>query len=101
MRMLHSGVFNSCYISSLRSGNREGQYTGGSGVGSGGQGIIVSCDVRDLCADQRSQVKGYEDCLPHGSSFRLLLRSDHTGFVRTVSTLFCYVNNKLILFFEH
>ena len=35
MRMLHSGIFNSCYISSLGSGNREGQYTGGSGGGGG------------------------------------------------------------------
>jgi len=94
--MLHSGIFNSCYISSLRCGNREGQYTGGSGGGSGGQGTIVSCDVGDLCADQRSQVRGYEDCLPHGSSFRLLLRFYHSGFVGTISTLFCYVNIKLI-----
>ena len=98
--MLHSGIFHSCYISSLCSGNREGWYTGGSG-GGGGQGTIVSCDVSDLCADQRSQVRGYEDRLPHGSSFRLLLRSYHTGFVGTVSTLFCFVNNKLILLFEH
>ena len=26
-------------------------------------------DVSDLCADQRSQVRGYEDCLPHDSKF--------------------------------
>ena len=31
--------------------------------------------------------------------FRLLLHSYHSGFVGTVSTLFCYVNIKLILFF--
>ena len=31
--------------------------------------------------------------------FRLLLRSYHSGFVGTISTLFCYVNIKLILFF--
>ena len=35
MRMLRSGIFNSCYISSLRFGNREGQYTVGSGGGGG------------------------------------------------------------------
>ena len=35
MQMLHSGIFNSCYISSLGSGNREGWYTGGSGGGGG------------------------------------------------------------------
>ena len=51
---------------------------------------IFSCDVIDLCADQRSRVRGYEDCLPHGPSFRLLLRSNHSGFVSTVSTLFCW-----------
>ena len=65
----------------------EGQYTGGSGNGSG-QGPIFFCDVSDLCADQRSQVR----------SFRLLLRSYHSGFVGTISTLFGYVNIKLILF---
>ena len=47
--------------------------------------------------DQRSQVRGYEDCLTHGSSFCLLQRSNHSGFVGTISTLFCYVNNKIIL----
>ena len=26
-------------------------------------------DVSDLFADQRSEVRGYEDCLPHDSSF--------------------------------
>ena len=31
-------------------------------------------------------------------AFRLLLRSYHSGFVGTISTLFCYVNIKLILF---
>ena len=31
--------------------------------------LFFSRDVNDLCADQRSQVRGYEDCLPHGSSF--------------------------------
>ena len=31
--------------------------------------------------------------------FRLLLRSYHSGFIGTISTLFCYVNIKLILFF--
>ena len=35
---------------------------------------------------------------PHGSSFRLLLHSHHSGFVGTISTLFCYVNIKLVLF---
>ena len=39
----------------------------------------------------------YTDGLSHG--FRLLLRSYHSGFVGTISTLFCYVNIKLILFF--
>ena len=53
---------------------------GGSGRGSG-QGTIFSCDDSDLCADQRSQVRGYKDCLPHGSSFRLLLHFYHSGFV--------------------
>ena len=61
--------------------------------------VVVSCDVSDLCADQRSQVRGYEDCLPHGPSFRLLLHSHHSGFVGTISTFFCYVNIKLVLFF--
>ena len=31
--------------------------------------------------------------------FRLLLRSYHSCLVGTISTLFCYVNIKLILFF--
>ena len=31
--------------------------------------------------------------------FRLLLHSYHSGFVGTISTLFCYVNIKLILSF--
>ena len=31
--------------------------------------VIFSRDVSDLCADQRSEVRGYEDCLPHDSSF--------------------------------
>ena len=39
----------------------------GIGIGSG-QGTIFSCDISNLCADQRSQVRGYKDCLPHGSS---------------------------------
>ena len=60
---------------------------------------IFSCDVSDLCADQRSQVRGYEDCLLHGSSFRLPLRSYHRGFIGTISPLFCYVNITLILVF--
>ena len=42
MQMLHSGIFNSCYISSLRSGNREGQYTGGSGGGEGLLSLVTS-----------------------------------------------------------
>ena len=46
------------------------------------------------------RIRGYEDCLLHGSSFRLLLHSYHSGFVGTISTLFCYVNIKLILFFK-
>ena len=60
---------------------------------------VFSCDISDLCAGQRSQVRGYEDCLPHGSSFRLLLHSYDSGLVGTISTVFCYVNIKLILFF--
>ena len=36
---------------------------GGSG---NGKGTTFSCDVSVLCADQRSQVRGYWDCLPHG-----------------------------------
>ena len=71
---------------------------GGSCNGSG-YGTIFSCDISDLCVDQRSQVRGYEDCLPHGSRFRLLLRSYHSGFGGTISTLFCNVKIKLILFF--
>ena len=31
--------------------------------------------------------------------FRLLLHSYHSGFVGSISTLFCYVNIKLLLFF--
>ena len=31
--------------------------------------------------------------------FRLLLRSYQSRFIGTISTLFCYVNIKLILFF--
>ena len=31
--------------------------------------------------------------------FHLLLRSYHSGFIGTISTLFCYVNIKLIFFF--
>ena len=69
---------------------------GGSGSG---QGTIFYCDISDLCADQRSQVRGYEDCLPHGSSFLSTSAFLHIGFVGTISTLFCYVNIKLILFF--
>ena len=42
---------------------------------------LLSRDVSDLCADQRSQVRGYEDCLPHGSISRLLLHSYRSGFV--------------------
>ena len=53
--------------------------------------------VTDLCADQRSQVRGYEDCFPHGSSFHLLMCSYHSGFIGTISILFCYVNIKLLL----
>ena len=30
---------------------------------------LFSRDVCDLCADQRSEFRGYEDCLPHDSSF--------------------------------
>ena len=37
----------------------------------------------------------YEDC----SSFRLLLRSYHSGFIESISTLFCNVNIKHILSF--
>ena len=44
------------------------------------------------------QIRGYEDCLPHGSSFHVLLLSYHTRFVGTIYTLFCDVNIKLILF---
>ena len=32
--------------------------------------------------------------------FHLQLHSYHSGFVGTISTLFCYVNIKLILFFK-
>ena len=74
-----------------------------------GSGTIFSRDVSDLCAHQiipvisdlgpvtshRSQVRGNEDYLPYGSSFHLLLGSYHSGFVGTISTLFCYVNIKL------
>ena len=60
--------------------------------------FFLSCDVSDLCADQRTQVRGYEDCLLHGSSFRLLMHSHHSGFVGTMSTLFYYINIKLVLF---
>ena len=35
----------------------------------------------------------------HGSNFRLLLHSHHSGFIGTISTLFCYVNIRLVLFF--
>ena len=47
-------------------------------------------------------ISGYKDCLPHGSNFRLLLHSHHShdsGFIGIISTLFGYVNIKLLLFF--
>ena len=44
-------------------------------------------------------IRGYEDCLPHGSDFCLLLCIYHSGLVGTISTLFCYINSKLVLFF--
>ena len=44
-------------------------------MGSSGSGLgtIFSRDISDLCVDQRPQVRGYKDCLPHGSCFCLLL----------------------------
>ena len=49
---------------------------------------FFSRDVTDLWADQRSQVRGYEDCLPHGSSFSSAaaflprwIRRDHFHYV--------------------
>ena len=52
-----------------------------------------------MCADQRSQVRGYEDVYRMAHIFRLLLHSYHSGFVGTIYTLFCYVNIKLIVCF--
>ena len=52
------------------------------------------CVWKEVTAGQRLRGR-----LPHGSCFRLLLHSYHIGFVGTISTLFCYVNIKLILFF--
>ena len=63
---------------------------GGSGSGNG-YGTIFSRDIGDLCVGQRSQFRGYKDCLPHGSSF------SSTIFIGTIFILFCYVNIKLIL----
>ena len=62
---------------------------GGNGSGNG-YGTIFSRDISDLCVDQRSQFRGYKDCLPHGSSF------SSTIFIGTILILFCFVNIKLV-----
>ena len=56
-------------------------------------------DVSDLCADQRSEVRGYEDCLPHDSRFSSTAVFSPQWIRRDHFTLFCYVNIKLLLFF--
>ena len=33
------------------------------------------------------RIRGYEDCLPHGSSFHVLLHSYHNRFVGTIYTI--------------
>ena len=47
---------------------------------------------------QRDSTVGYEDCVPHDSSLRLLLCSHHSGFVGNISTKCFYVNIKFTLF---
>ena len=89
---------SSCRLDSQCSGDREEESSTLNRVKTWVVAVMVvvrnwtifSCDVSDLCADQRSRVRGYEDCLPHGPSFRLPLRSYYSGFVSTVSTLFCW-----------
>ena len=60
---------------------------------------IFSLDVSDLCADQRLRSEVTKIVYHMAQVLRLLLRSYHSGFVGTISTLFCYINIKLILFF--
>ena len=62
-------------------------------------GVLVWVNTRVAVVVVVVRELGYEDCLPHDSSFRLLLRSHHSEFVGAISILFCYINIKLITFF--
>ena len=73
--------------------------TEGWDISGSGWGTIFSCDVSDLCADQRWRVRGYKVVYHMAQVFHLLLCSYHSRFVETISTLFCHVNIKLVLFF--
>ena len=53
----------------------------------------------DLCADKTHRSEVTKIVYHMAQVFRLLPRSYHSGFVGTISTLFCYVNIKVILFF--
>ena len=63
-------------------------------------GELFSLVTSAICVrirGHRSEVMGIAYHMAH--VFRLLLRSYHSGLVGTISTLFCYVNIKLIVFF--
>ena len=52
------------------------------GAGGGGKGTAFPCDVSDLCADQRSRVRGYDTFVPLSFTFhRPQRRSYRSGLV--------------------
>ena len=66
-------------------------------------GRVVVVVVRELFSLVTSaicvRIRGYEDCLPHDSGFSSTAAFSPQSIHRDHLTLFCYVNNKLLLFF--